>query len=157
MLGITRIKSEPHLENNMNWLIIALDTLFALFAAVLAILSLRTYRSIKNLGIGKYFWMPIFLSSILFVLGPIVRIFHAFAVEYGLGVLAYTEEVIHISWLIGIVILFVSIYSYSVKVKSSIRVVTPETQGDTELKGLNKQANDLLKEIEKLKTKTKSN
>jgi hypothetical protein len=139
----------------MNWLIIALDILFALVAAVLGIMGLGTFKSIKHLGIGKSFWMPIFLSGILFVFGSAVRIFHAFAVEYGWVVMVYTEELIRISWLLGIVILFGSIYSYSRKVKMSIQLAAPETEKEVELKGLNKQANDLLKQIEKLKAKSK--
>jgi hypothetical protein len=138
----------------MNWLIIALDILFALVAAVLGIMGLGTFKSIKHLGIGKSFWMPIFFSGILFVFGSAVRIFHAFAVEYG-WVIVYTEEVTRISWLLGIVILFGSIYSYSRKVKMSIQLAAPETEKNAELKGLNKQTNDLLKQIEKLKAKNK--
>ena len=60
----------------MNWFTIALDILFALVAAVLGILGLGTFKSTKHLDIGKSFWMPVFLSSILFVLGSAVRIFH---------------------------------------------------------------------------------
>lgn len=141
----------------MNWLIIALDILFALVAAVLGILGLGTFKSIKHLGIGKSFWMPLFLSGILFVLGSAVRIFHAFAVEYGWLVMTYTDEVIRVSWLLAIGILFGSIYSYSRKVKTTIKVIMPEAQKEIELKGLKKQTNDLLKQIEKLKAQNKSN
>ena len=141
----------------MNWLIIALDILFALLAAVLGILGLGTFKSIKHLGIGKSFWVPLFLSGILFVLGSAVRIFHAFAVEYGWLVMTYTDEVIRVSWLLAIGILFGSIYSYSRKVKTAIKVTKPEGQREIELKGLKKQTNDLLKQIEKLKAQNKSN
>jgi len=141
----------------MNWLIIALDILFALVAAVLGILGLGTFKSIKHLGIGKSFWVPLFLSGILFVFGSAVRIFHEFAVEYGLLVMTYTDEVIRVSWLLAIGILFASIYSYSRKVKTAIRFTTPEAQREVELKGLKKQTNDLLKQIEKLKAQNKSN
>jgi len=141
----------------MNWLIIALDILFALVAAVLGILGLGTFKSIKHLGIGKSFWMPVFLSGILFVLGSAVRIFHEFAVEYGWLVMTYTDEVIRVSWLLAIGILFGSVYSYSRKVKTAIKFTTPEAQSEIELKGLKKQTNDLLKQIEKLKAQNKSN
>jgi hypothetical protein len=141
----------------MNWLIIALDILFALVAAVLGILGLGTFKSIKHLGIGKSFWMPVFLSGILFVLGSAVRIFHEFVVEYGWGVVTYTDEVVQISWLLAIGILFGSIYSYSRKVKTAIKVTTPEAQREIELTTLKKQTNDLLKQIEKLKSQNKSN
>ena len=101
--------------------------------------------------------MPLFLSGILFVLGSAVRIFHAFAVEYDWLVMTYTDEVIRVSWLLAIGILFGSIYSYSRKVKTAIKVTTAEGQREIELKGLKKQTNDLLKQIEKLKAQNKSN
>ena len=139
----------------MNWSIIVLDILFALVAAVLGILGLGTFKSIKHLGIGKSFWVPLFLSGILFVLGSAVRVFHAFAVEYGWLVMTYTDEVIRVSWLLAIGILFGSIYNYSRKVKATIKVTTPEGQKEIELKGLKKQTDDLLKQIEKLKAQNK--
>lgn len=139
----------------MNWLIIVLDILFAMVAAVLGILSLGTFKSIKHLGIGKSFWVPLFLSGILFVIGSAVRVFHAFAVEYGWLATAYSEEITRVSWLLAIGILSGSIYSYSRKVKTSIKLTTPEAQRELELTGLKKQTNDLLKQIEKLKAQNK--
>jgi hypothetical protein len=138
---------------NMNWLIIALDIMFALVAAVLGILGHGTFKSIKHLGIGKSFWMPVFVSGILFVFGSAVRIFHEFAVEYSWAVMAYTDEIIRISWLLAITILFGSIYNYSRKVKTTIETSTPQGQKKAELTGLKKQTDDLLKQIEKLKAK----
>lgn len=139
----------------MNWLILVLDILFALVAAILGILGLGTFKSIKHLGIGKSFWVPLFLSGILFVLGSAVRVFHAFAVEYGWLATTYTEEVTQVSWLLAIGILSGSIYSYSRKVKIAVKFTTPEAQRENELKGLNKQTADLLKQIEKLKAQNK--
>jgi hypothetical protein len=69
----------------MNWVTIALDILFAIIAAILVILGFRTYESIKNIGVGKSFGVPIFLSGIFFLLGSAVRILNAFFFEYGLG------------------------------------------------------------------------
>jgi hypothetical protein len=135
----------------MNWFIIALDIMFALVAAVLGILGHGTFKSIKHLGIGKSFWMPVFFSGILFVFGSAVRIFHEFAIEYSWVAMTYTNEIIRISWLLAITILFGSIYNYSRKVKTTIKATTPQEQNETELTGLKKQTNDLLKQVEKLK------
>jgi hypothetical protein len=137
----------------MNWFIIALDIMFALIAAVLGILAHGTFKSIKHLGIGKTFWMPMFISGILFVFGSAVRIFHEFAVEYSWVAMVYTDEIIRISWLLAITILFGSIYSYSRKVKTTIKATTPQGQKEAELTGLKKQTQELLDQIEKLKTK----
>ena len=103
----------------MNWFLIILDILFAMVAAVLGILGHGTLKSIKHLGIGKSFWIPVFLSGIFFVIGSAVRIFHEFATEYSWAVMTYTDEIIRISWLIAISILFGSIFSYSRKVKTT--------------------------------------
>lgn len=139
----------------MDWLLIALDIMFALVAAVLGILAHGTFKSIKHLGAGKSFWVPIFVSGILFVFGSVVRIFHAFAIEYGWVVMNYTDVIIRISWLIAITIIFASIFNYSRKVKITIRAMNPQAEKEAELTGLKKQTDDLLKEIEKLKTPQK--
>jgi type VI protein secretion system component VasK len=135
----------------MNWLIIALDIMFALVAAVLGILGHGTFKSIKHLSIGKSFWIPVFVSGILFVFGSVVRIFHEFAVEYSWIAMSYTDEIIRISWLLAITILFGSIYNYSRKVKIIIKATTQQTKKEAELTGLKKQTHDLLKQVEKLK------
>lgn len=139
----------------MDWLLIALDIMFALVAAVLGILAHGTFKSIKHLGAGKSFWVPIFVSGILFVFGSVVRIFHAFAIEYDWVVMNYTDVIIRISWLIAITIIFASIFNYSRKVKITIRAMNPQAEKEAELTGLKKQTDDLLKEIEKLKTPQK--
>ncbi len=136
---------------SMNWLIIALDIIFALVAAVLGILGYGTFKSIKHLGIGKSFWMPIFFSGILFVFGSIVRVFHEFAIEYSWSAMTYTDEIIRVSWLLAITILFGSIYNYSRKVKKTIQSTIPEVKKEAELTGLRKQTQELLKQVEKLK------
>ena len=135
----------------MNWLIIALDILFALVAAVLGILGQGTFKSIKHLGIGKTFWIPVFLSGVLFVFGSVVRIFHEFAVEYSWIAMSYTDEIVRISWLLALTILFGSIYNYSRTVKITIKATAPEGKKEAELTGLKKQTHDLLKQVEKLK------
>ncbi len=129
--------------------------MFALVAAVLGILGHGTFKSIKHLDVGKSFWIPIFVSGILFVFGSVVRIFHEFAVEYSWVAMTYTDELIRISWLLAITILFGSIYNYSKKVKIIIKATTPQAQNEAELTGLKKQTHDLLKQIEKLKAEQK--
>ena len=139
----------------MNWLLIALDIMFALVAAVLGILGHGTFKSIKHLDVGKSFWIPIFVSGILFVFGSVVRIFHEFAIEYGWIIMSYTDEITRISWFLAITILFASIYNYSRKVKITIRALTPKAEKEAELTGLKKQTQDLLEQIEKLKAQQK--
>jgi hypothetical protein len=136
----------------VNWVILFSDILFALVATVLGILGLGTFKAIKHLGIGKSFWVPIFVSGLLFVFGSAVRIFHEFAVELCWALTVYTEEIVRVSWLLALCILMGCIYNYSRKVKTAIRV--PEQANAhrvAELTLMQKQTNELLKQIEKLK------
>jgi len=123
-----------------------------LVATVLGVLGLGTFKAIKHLGIGKSFWVPIFVSGVLFVFGSAVRIFHEFAVELGWSLTVYTDEIVRVSWLLALCILMGSIYNYSRKVKTAIRV---SSQADAprvaELTLIQKQTNELLKRIEKLR------
>ena len=136
----------------MNWLIIFSDILFALVATVLGVLGLGTFKAIKHLGIGKSFWVPIFVSGILFVFGSAVRIFHEFAVELGWSLTIYTDEIVRISWLLALCILMGCIYNYSRKVKTAIKVSKQaDARSVAELTIIQKQTNELLKRIEKLR------
>lgn len=142
----------------MNWLILFSDILFALVATVLGVLGLGTFRAIKHLGIGKSFWVPVFVSSVLFVFGSVVRIFHEFAVELGWSLTIYTDEIVRVSWLLALCILMGCIYNYSRKVKTAIRVSRPvDARNVAELTLIQKQTNEVLQRIEKLKNKQKAN
>jgi len=136
----------------VNWLILFSDILFALVATVLGVLGLGTFKAIKHLGIGKSFWVPIFVSGVLFVFGSAVRIFHEFAVELGWSLTTYTDEIVRVSWLLALCILMGCIYNYSRKVKTVIRVSNQENAPSVaELTLIQKQTNELLKRIEKLR------
>jgi hypothetical protein len=136
----------------VNWVILFSDILFALVATVLGILGLGTFKAIKHLGIGKSFWVPIFVSGLLFVFGSAVRIFHEFAVELGWSMTLYTDEIVRVSWLLALCILMGCIYNYSRKVKTAIRVPgQADAPSVAELTLIQKQTNELLKRIEKLK------
>jgi len=136
----------------VNWLILFCDILFALIATVLGVLGLGTFKAIKHLGIGKSFWVPIFVSGVLFVFGSAMRIFHEFAVELGWSLTIYTDEIVRVSWLLALCILMGSIYNYSRKVKTEIRVSRQANAPSVaELTLIQKQTSELLKRIEKIR------
>jgi hypothetical protein len=140
----------------VNMVILFTDILFALVATVLGVLGLGTFKAIKHLGIGKSFWVPIFISGLLFVFGSAVRIFHEFAVELGWSMTIYTDEIVRVSWLLALCILMGCVYNYSRKVKTAIRVPRQaDAPSVAELTLMQKQTNDLLKRIEKLKNEHK--
>jgi len=97
-------------------LILVFEVAFASIAIILSILSLRTLRAIRHLGVGKSFWIPIFVSSVFFFVGSIVTIFH----EVNFLLTTRTEEVVHVSRLLALSILVCGIYSYSRRVKDSL-------------------------------------
>ena len=100
----------------MNWLILISNVIFALVATLLGILGLRTSRAIRHTGTGKSFWMPVFLSGALFLIGSIVTIFH----EVNFSLTTKTDEVVQISQLLALCILLGGIFSYSRKVRKNL-------------------------------------
>lgn len=103
----------------MNWLILISDVLFVSTAAILSILGLSTSKAIRHLGIGKSFWIPVFLSSTLFLIGSIARIFRNVAVGmYSSPITINTGLIVDISWVFALCLLTCSIYNYSRKVKA---------------------------------------
>ena len=100
----------------MNWLILISDIIFALIAAILGILGLSTLRAIRHLGTGKSFWIPVFVSGALFLIGSIVTIFH----EVNFSLTTKTDEVVQISRLLALCFLLGGIFSYSRKVSKNL-------------------------------------
>jgi hypothetical protein len=97
-------------------LILVFEVVFALIAAILSILSLKTWKAIRHLGVGKSFWIPVFMSSVFFIVGSIVTIFH----EVNFSLTNNTDEIAHVSRLLALSILVCGIYSYSRKVKQNL-------------------------------------
>lgn len=77
--NLNKLTQNPDLIK-MNWLIIALDATFAMIAAFLSNLNHETFKSLKNLVFGKYFWLFVFFSGVILVSS--VRIFQVFAFEH---------------------------------------------------------------------------
>ncbi len=100
----------------MDWLILTFNIIFALVAASLGILGLSTLRAIRRRGTGKSFWIPVFMSGALFLIGSIVTIFH----EVDLSLTTRTDEVVQISRLLALCFLLGGIYSYSRKVSKNL-------------------------------------
>jgi len=100
----------------VNWLILISDIIFALIAAILGILGLRTLRAIRHLDTGKSFWLPVFVSGVLFLMGSIVTIFH----EVNFSLTTKTDEMVQISRLLALCFLLGGIFSYSRKISKNL-------------------------------------
>jgi hypothetical protein len=97
-------------------LILVFEVVFALIAAILSILSLKTLKAIRHLGVGRSFWIPVFLSGVFFIVGSIFTIFH----EVNFPLTNRTDEIVHVSRLLALSILMYGIYCYSIKVKQNL-------------------------------------
>jgi len=97
-------------------LILVFDVLTALIAIILSILSLRTLRAIRHLGTGKSFWIPLFVSGILFLTASVVTILN----ELSPSQMAYADEVVHASQLLALCALTCGIYGYSRRISKSL-------------------------------------
>jgi len=97
-------------------LILVFEVVFALIAAILSILSLKTLKAISHLGVGKSFWIPVFMSGVFFIVGSVVTIFH----EVNFPLTNRTDEIVQVSRLLALSVLIFGIYGYSVKVKQNL-------------------------------------
>ena len=97
-------------------MILGLEVLFASIAIILSVLSFKTLRDIRHLGVGKSFWIPVIASSVLFLMGSVLKIIH----EVGLSLIAQTAEIVQVSRILALCILVCGIYSYSRRVKASL-------------------------------------
>lgn len=98
-------------------MILELEAVFLAIAAILSLVSLITLRAIRRLGVGRSFWIPVFVSSIVFLAGSIFTILY----EAGFSLLAQTVEVVQVSRILALCILTCGIYTYSRRVRSSLR------------------------------------
>ena len=93
---------------NVNWLIIISNIAFCVISVSLCVLGWKTLKAIKYLNVGKLFWIPIFLSSVLFATSSIITILND-----ALFSLTVAFEVEQITQLIALCLLSVGIFSYS--------------------------------------------
>ena len=98
-------------------MILGFEVVFASIAAILSVLSFRTLRAIRHLGVGKSFWIPVFVSSVTFLAGSVAAILY----EAGFSLTAQTIEVVQVSRILALCLLACGIYSYSRRVKGSLK------------------------------------
>jgi hypothetical protein len=112
---------------------LALEVVFAVTAAVLSILSLLTHRSIRHLHVGRSFWIPVFVSSTLFLIGSVVAILFELEVSIPLIYLT-TAEFVQLTRIFAICSLVGGIYSYSRQVRSMLPKEQPNSLPDLKVK-----------------------
>jgi hypothetical protein len=116
----------------MNWVHLTFDIAFAIVATILSVLGYITIKAIRHLKIGKSFWLPIFVSGILFLFGSIITIFQ----EVNFSIIPNTNEAVYITQLFALCFLVISVYSYHKKIKESLTTTFafPEKSAQESLK-----------------------
>ena len=89
-------------------MVLVLEVPLAAVALVLSVLSFKTLQTIKHLGVGKSFWIPVLTSGIFFFVGSILAILNDLGFSF-----VYIIEVTSVSRLFALCILLggVSVYS----------------------------------------------
>ena len=100
---------------NLNWLIVISNIAFCAISASLCALGWNTLKAIKYLNVGKLFWIPIFLSSVLFAVSSVITILNDVFLS-----LTTAFEIEQITQLIALCFLSVGIFSYSKIIKRNI-------------------------------------
>lgn len=108
---------------NVNWLIIISNIAFGSISAALCVLGWKTLKTIKYLNVGKMFWIPILLSSVLFATSSLITILNDVFLS-----LTVAFEIDQIIQLIAICFLSVGVYSYSKMIRRNIpeKYIIPE-------------------------------
>jgi len=112
---------------------LALEIVFAVTAGILSVLSLLTHRSIKHLHVGRAFWIPVFMSSTLFLIGSLVNILFEFGFAIPFIPLT-TGEFVQLTSIFAICSLVGGIYSYSRQVRSILPKEEPKLLPDVKVK-----------------------
>jgi hypothetical protein len=107
----------------MNWLIIVSNVVLALIAILLCVLSWKTLKNIRYLNVGKSFWIPAFVSGLLFAAGSMISICDELFLSSTAAV-----EIVQVTELIGFCFLSVGIYSYSKTIRKNLpnKYIIPE-------------------------------
>ncbi|UCE96413.1 MAG: hypothetical protein JSV51_02055, partial [Candidatus Bathyarchaeota archaeon] len=105
-------------------MIVVFEVIYAIISAILILLGFITLRAIKHLGVGKPFWIPVIASSIFFLIGSLATVLY----ELGFSILVQTAEIVQIIRIAALCILVCGIYSYSRRIKTSLREDFPTSQ-----------------------------
>lgn len=90
-------------------MILVLEVPFAAIALILSVISLKSLRTIKHLGIGRSFWIPLLLSGIFFSTGSVLTILS----DFGFSFISYIGEIVEVSQLIAMCALLSGVFTYS--------------------------------------------
>lgn len=121
----------------MNWIIVISNIALASISTILCLLGWNTLKTIRYLNVGKSFWIPIFLSGLMFVTSSLLAILNDVFLS-----LTTAIEIGQIAQLMALCSLLVGIYSYSRTIKRNMpeKYVIPEDISTEKCKNEQKSA-----------------
>ena len=100
---------------SLNWLIVISNIAFCVISASLCALGWNTIKAIKYLNVGKLFWIPILVSSVLFAVSSLITILNDVFLS-----LTTAFEIEQLTQLIALCFMSIGIFSYSKIIKRNI-------------------------------------
>jgi hypothetical protein len=95
----------------LSLVLLIAELISATVAILLAFLSLSCKKTLKDRGIQKSLWTPVFFSSYLFLVSSLLAILYTFSVDI-MAEVKLLEIFFHTLWLAGLGILAYGVYSY---------------------------------------------
>jgi len=97
---------------SLSFILLVAELVCASVAILLAFLSLFCRKALKDRGIQRSLWTPIFASSYLFLVGSLIAILYTLSPVDLITEIKTLEILFHLSWLAGIGILTYGVFSY---------------------------------------------
>jgi hypothetical protein len=105
---------EPYSQKRdaiVSSILVVAELVSASVAILLAFLSLFCRKALRERGIHRTFWTPVFASSYLFLVGSLLALLYTFSVDL-LAEIKVLEIMFHVAWLSGLGILAYGVYAY---------------------------------------------
>lgn len=111
-------------------MVLILEIPLASIAIVLSAVCWKTMQTIKHLGVGKSFWIPVLCSGIFSFAGSIMAILD----DLGISFTTYTAETVSVSRLLALCFLAGAVYTYSRKITMNLaeKLTLPAETGEEE-------------------------
>lgn len=95
----------------LSFLLVVAELFSASIAILLAFLSLFCRKLLKERGIQRSLWTPVFASSYLFLVGSLLALLYTFSVDLRTEIKTL-EMLFHMAWLSGLGVLTYGVYAY---------------------------------------------
>jgi len=102
----------------LNPILFGAELISASVAILLAFLSLFCRKALRERGIHRSFWTPVFAASYLFLVGALLALLYTLSVD--LMIEMKTLEILYqVVWLAGLGVLTYGVYAYLKMIKKS--------------------------------------